>query len=47
MPESSTIRRGAIEAAFILVGILGAFGVDAWWDEREAKHLERDLLENT
>jgi hypothetical protein len=44
MSDLTAFRRGAIEAAFILLGILGAFGIDAWWGERGASRLERELL---
>ena len=44
MSELSVFRRGVVEAVFILVGILGAFGIDAWWDGRGEQKLERDLL---
>lgn len=44
MPESSLIRRGTIEAAFILASILLAFWIDAWWDRRQAVDLESAMM---
>ena len=37
-------RRIAVEAAAIVVSILLAFGIDAWWDEIKRSADERDSL---
>lgn len=38
-------RRLTVEGAAIVVSILLAFGIDAWWDERNDLHRERAYLE--
>ncbi len=43
--ERFTIRLMA-EALVVMLSILAAFGVDAWWDGRQASVLERELLTN-
>ena len=44
MTDLSAARRGIVEALFILVSILLAFWIDAWWDERQAAGMERAML---
>jgi hypothetical protein len=39
-------RRIVIEAMAIVVSILLAFGIDAWWDERQERQEERRLLQS-
>ena len=38
-------KRLTVEGAAIVVSILLAFGIDAWWDERNDLHRERAYLE--
>ena len=46
MTETKTIpwKRLAVEAAAIVVSILLAFGIDAWWDARNDVVEEREIL---
>ena len=44
MTDLSSARRGIVEALFILVSILLAFWIDAWWDERQDAGMERAML---
>ncbi len=37
--------RFVVEACVIVISILLAFGIDAWWDERKASHRELAYLE--
>lgn len=41
---SKLLPRLALEGLTIVVGILMAFGIDAWWDDRSAAAAERALL---
>lgn len=41
---SRLFARLALEGVTIVVGILLAFGIDAWWDDRRAAAAERALL---
>ena len=47
-PERSRIPwvRLFAEGCVIVVGILLAFGIDAWWDGRQARHAEQRLIAN-
>ena len=46
MTETQEIpwKRLAVEAAAIVVSILLAFAIDAWWDEQQERAEERELL---
>jgi len=46
MPETEKIhwKRLALEATAIVVSILLAFAIDAWWDDRNEAQLERRML---
>ena len=46
MTETKTIpwKRLVVEAAAIVVSILLAFGIDAWWDARNDVVEEREIL---
>jgi len=46
MPNSLDIplKRIAVEAAVIVASILLAFAIDAWWDERQERIEETDIL---
>ena len=46
MTETKTIpwKRLTVEAAAIVVSILLAFGIDAWWDARNDVVEEREIL---
>jgi hypothetical protein len=46
MTESQIIpwKRIAVEAAAIVVSILLAFAIDAWWDDRQSRRAESDQL---
>ena len=46
MTETQEIpwKRLAVEAAAIVVNILLAFAIDAWWDEQQERAEERELL---
>ena len=46
MPEANNIpwKRLAVEAAAIIVSILMAFAIDAWWDERQTRIEEQQIL---
>lgn len=48
MTESQKIpwNRLAVEAAAIVASILLAFAIDAWWDERQERAEEREVLES-
>ena len=37
-------KRIAVEAAAIVVSILLAFAIDAWWDDRQERIEEREVL---
>ena len=39
-------KRLAVEAAAIVASILLAFAIDAWWDERQERAEEREVLES-
>lgn len=47
MTETQTIqwKRLAIEASAIVISILLAFGIDAWWDERQIRSEEQEILQ--
>lgn len=38
------VRRLLAESVVVIFSILAAFAIDAWWDGRQAKDLERELL---
>ena len=40
MTSSRGWRKGALEGGFILIGILGAFAIDAWWDGLQVAEIE-------
>jgi hypothetical protein len=42
----SAWRRGALEGGFVLVGILGAFAIDAWWDSLQVAEVESVVSES-
>jgi len=42
--SARTLTRLTLEGLTIVVGILLAFGIDAWWDSRQAAAAERALL---
>jgi hypothetical protein len=44
MTRLPTPLRGLIEAAVILASILLAFAIDAWWDGRQARHLQEAVI---
>lgn len=44
MTEQQSVRAGLREAFVILVSILVAFWIDAWWDERSAVRMESAVL---
>ena len=46
MDEENTLswKRLIVEGAVIVVSILLAFGIDAWWDEQNARRTEREQL---
>jgi len=44
MTDRTSVRRGLVEALVILVSILLAFSIDAWWDERQAVGMETAML---
>jgi hypothetical protein len=44
MIEQLSVRAGLREAFVILVSILAAFWIDAWWDERSAVRMESAVL---
>ncbi len=48
MAETQKIpwKRLSVEAAAIVVSILLAFAIDAWWDERQERAEEREVLES-
>ena len=48
MDETQKIpwKRLSVEAAAIVVSILLAFAIDAWWDERRERAEEREVLES-
>jgi hypothetical protein len=39
-------KRISVEAAAIVASILLAFAIDAWWDERQLREEEREILTN-
>ena len=41
---TSAWRRGLVEGLFVLVSILLAFWIDAWWDHRQATQLEAQIV---
>jgi hypothetical protein len=43
--QDVSIARVAVEAFAIIVSILLAFAIDAWWDNRTERRLERDYLQ--
>jgi hypothetical protein len=43
--RNASISRVAIEAFVIVASILLAFAIDAWWDNRTQRRLERDYLQ--
>lgn len=43
--SSVSVARVAVEAFVIVVSILLAFGIDAWWDNRTQRRLETEYLE--
>jgi len=45
MADTSSLRRGFVEAVLIVLSILLAFAIDAWWDGRQALRVEKVLLE--
>lgn len=45
MAESSSLKRFAAEGVLIVLSILIAFGIDAWWDERSESVEELALIE--
>jgi len=44
MTKTGAWRRGVVDAVLILASILVAFWIDAWWEDRQAMHLESDAL---
>ena len=48
MPATTQIpwKRLSAEAAAIVLSILVAFAIDAWWDERQERAEEREVLES-
>ncbi len=44
MPERRNWKRVALEVVVIVGSILLAFGIQAWWDGRQAAALEQELL---
>ena len=44
MGQATPVRRLAVEGVVIVFSILLAFGVDAWWDQRQAQTEELDQL---
>ncbi|HSM03810.1 MAG TPA: hypothetical protein VK858_04285 [Longimicrobiales bacterium] len=46
MPDSRRVVRFATEAAVIVVSILLAFWIDAWWDSSQARRSEAVVLES-
>jgi hypothetical protein len=42
--QNIPLKRISVEAAAIVVSILLAFAIDAWWDNRKEAILERELL---
>lgn len=44
MGQATPVRRLAVEGAVIVFSILLAFGVDAWWDQRQAQAEELGQL---
>ena len=44
MTSQRSVRAGLREAFVILVSILLAFWIDAWWDDRSPMRMERAML---
>jgi len=42
--KSLPLTRMAVEAVLIVVSILLAFGIDAWWDERKSALEEAEMI---
>ena len=42
--KAPAIRRALLEAAFVIVGILVAFSIDAWWDDRQEMEVHDAVL---
>jgi len=45
-PQKIPWKRLSVEAAAIVVSILLAFAIDAWWNERQERAEEREVLES-
>lgn len=46
MSHTRRVMRAASEGAVIVVSILLAFWIDAWWDNRQARMTEVTVLES-